>query len=223
MGTRGDVLKHLDLFSGIGGFALAAQRVWGAEHEIVGFCEINKYCQKLLALRFPGVPIYGDIRKLTARTLLCQGQEIKNTIDAFQCMNKECQYQKSPLGLISQGKQCTQSCDGESVISGKTPGVEKITISLEGLKQVQKHKICLNTPLGKARLLEAISASVAVMQENLKTEEQRFKHTIETIKNHTMLCGYAKNAIMQNMREGVMPSEPTGKATGIDLLTGGFP
>ena len=41
---------HLDLFSGIGGFALAAQ--W-AGFRTIGFCEIDKYCQKLLAKNVP--------------------------------------------------------------------------------------------------------------------------------------------------------------------------
>ncbi|MGY8962527.1 MAG: DNA cytosine methyltransferase, partial [Rhodospirillales bacterium] len=54
-------MKHLDLFSGIGGFALAARRVgW----DTVGFCEIDPYCQKVLAKHWPGVPIYEDVTKL---------------------------------------------------------------------------------------------------------------------------------------------------------------
>ena len=38
-------MRHLDLFSGIGGFALAASWVWGDEYENVGFCDNNKFCQ----------------------------------------------------------------------------------------------------------------------------------------------------------------------------------
>lgn len=54
-------MKHLDLFSGIGGFALAAQRVgW----ETVGFCEIDPFCQKVLHKHWPDVPIHRDIREL---------------------------------------------------------------------------------------------------------------------------------------------------------------
>ena len=53
--------KHLDLFSGIGGFALAAR--W-AGFETIGFCEIDKYCRKVLKKNFPGVPIYEDVTKL---------------------------------------------------------------------------------------------------------------------------------------------------------------
>ena len=54
-------MKHLDLFSGIGGFALAAR--W-AGFETIGFCEIDKYCQKVLKKNFPDVPIYEDVTKL---------------------------------------------------------------------------------------------------------------------------------------------------------------
>jgi site-specific DNA-cytosine methylase len=57
-------LRHLDLFSGIGGFALAASWVWGDELEIVGFCEIDEQCQKLLRHHFPGIIIKADIRKM---------------------------------------------------------------------------------------------------------------------------------------------------------------
>ena len=54
-------MKHLDLFSGIGGFALAAQ--W-AGIETVAFCEIDKFCHKVLQKNFPRVPIHDDIRTL---------------------------------------------------------------------------------------------------------------------------------------------------------------
>ena len=60
-------MRLLDLFSGIGGFSLAAQWVWGDELEIVGFCEIEKYAQKVLQKNFPGVPIYEDIKKLNGK------------------------------------------------------------------------------------------------------------------------------------------------------------
>ncbi len=54
-------MKSLDLFSGIGGFALAGARLG---IETVAFCEIDPFCQAVLGKHWPGVPIYGDIRKL---------------------------------------------------------------------------------------------------------------------------------------------------------------
>lgn len=54
-------MKHLDLFSGIGGFALAAR--W-AEIETVAFCEIDEKCYKVLNKNFPNIPVYKDINFL---------------------------------------------------------------------------------------------------------------------------------------------------------------
>jgi len=52
---------HLDLFSGIGGFALAAR--W-AGFETVGFCDNEPYAQAVLKKHWPNVPIHGDIKAL---------------------------------------------------------------------------------------------------------------------------------------------------------------
>ena len=54
-------MNHLDLFSGIGGFGLAAR--W-AGLKTTAFCEIDSYCQKVLNKHWPDVPIYDDIREL---------------------------------------------------------------------------------------------------------------------------------------------------------------
>ncbi|WP_031291993.1 DNA cytosine methyltransferase [Leptolyngbya sp. Heron Island J] len=52
-------MTHLDLFSGIGGFAIAAQRLG---IKTTQFVEVNPYCQEILRKNFPGVAIHGDIR-----------------------------------------------------------------------------------------------------------------------------------------------------------------
>ncbi len=45
-------MRMLDLFSGIGGFSLAATWVWGEELEIEAFVEIDKFCHMLFASVF---------------------------------------------------------------------------------------------------------------------------------------------------------------------------
>ena len=60
-------VRMLDLFSGIGGFSLAAQQVWGDELDIVGFCEIDEYCCKILGKNFPDVPVFNDIKELDGK------------------------------------------------------------------------------------------------------------------------------------------------------------
>ena len=56
-------MRHLDLFSGIGGFALAVEKVWDdVEHT---FCEIDPFCQAVLKKHWPESKTYGDIKELT--------------------------------------------------------------------------------------------------------------------------------------------------------------
>ncbi len=54
-------MRHLDLFSGIGGFALAART---AGWDTVAFCESDPYCQAVLTKHWPGVPVFDDVRRL---------------------------------------------------------------------------------------------------------------------------------------------------------------
>jgi len=52
---------HLDLFSGIGGFALAAG--W-AGFKTIGFCDNEPYAQAVLKKHWPDVPCHKDIREI---------------------------------------------------------------------------------------------------------------------------------------------------------------
>jgi DNA (cytosine-5)-methyltransferase 1 len=56
---------HASLFSGIGGFEIATH--W-AGFTTVFQCEIDPILQALLRLRFPGVPLIGDIKNVTKET-----------------------------------------------------------------------------------------------------------------------------------------------------------
>jgi DNA (cytosine-5)-methyltransferase 1 len=76
-------IKHLDLFSGIGGFALAAERVWlGIEHT---FCDNEPFSQAVLSKHWPNAKIYGDIRTLT---------------------NTRCKYGRTGCSEVTQGTPC---------------------------------------------------------------------------------------------------------------------
>jgi DNA (cytosine-5)-methyltransferase 1 len=59
-------MRHLDLFTGIAGFSLAAREVWGDEHTIISFCEIDRRCREFLARAWPGIPCHDDIKTLDA-------------------------------------------------------------------------------------------------------------------------------------------------------------
>ena len=57
-------MRHLDLFSGIGGFALACSWVWEDEYQNVGHSDIEPYACKVYHKHFPGSLCLGDITKI---------------------------------------------------------------------------------------------------------------------------------------------------------------
>lgn len=59
-------MRELSLFSGAGIGALAARE---AGVETVAFCESDPWCQHALRGLWPGVPVFGDVRTLTADAL----------------------------------------------------------------------------------------------------------------------------------------------------------
>ena len=98
-------MRMLDLFSGIGGFALAAEWRWGDELEIAGFSEIEKYAQKVLKKNFPGVPIYEDITKLKGD----QFENIDLITGGFPCQD---------ISIAGKGKGLIDEETGERTRSG---------------------------------------------------------------------------------------------------------
>lgn len=62
IGGINKMLRHFDVCSGIGGFSLGFR--WAALSEPVAFCEIDPYCQKVLAKNFPNIPIFNDVKEL---------------------------------------------------------------------------------------------------------------------------------------------------------------
>ena len=59
-------LKLLDLFSGIGGFSYAAEKIVGG-YKTTQFVEIDPYCQSVLRKNFPNTPIHNDIKTFSAK------------------------------------------------------------------------------------------------------------------------------------------------------------
>ena len=67
-------LRHLDLFSGIGGFALGLESTGG--FETVGFCDNEPFAQKVLKKHWPDVPCYEDVRDVGVDTVGYRGVDI---------------------------------------------------------------------------------------------------------------------------------------------------
>jgi DNA (cytosine-5)-methyltransferase 1 len=90
--------RLLDLFSGIGGFSLGLERSGG--FKTVAFCEIEEYPRRVLAKHWPEVPIYDDVRTLTASRLAADGIEVDAICGGFPC--QDISYAGGGLGLAGK-------------------------------------------------------------------------------------------------------------------------
>lgn len=89
---RKTVLNHLDLFTGIAGFALAMQIIRNYEEEIqfktVAACDIEKWVHPIIKQNVGDIPIYDDVTKLTADQLTRDGCRNINIITGgFPCQD----------------------------------------------------------------------------------------------------------------------------------------
>ena len=83
-------MLHIDLFSGIGGFALAVDTVWSNAEHI--FCDNDNFCQQVLKKHWPNSKIYGDIRTLT--NTIGTGLDAEHTSEAQTIQSTEWTYEK---------------------------------------------------------------------------------------------------------------------------------
>ena len=131
-------LKVLDLFSGIGGFSYACEHLVGG-FETVAFCEIDKFCQRVLKKNFPNTPIYNDVK------------ELKNETNRFGRIDIVCGgFPCQPFSLASHNRKGTEDdrylwgemfeiskmvkadwIIGENVVGLQSMGLEQILLDLE--------------------------------------------------------------------------------------------
>ncbi len=76
-------MRVLDLFSGIGGFSLGLER---AGMKTVAQCEIDPFCRAVLKRHWK-VPIYEDVRELTAGVLERDGIAVDVICGGFPCQD----------------------------------------------------------------------------------------------------------------------------------------
>lgn len=94
-------LRVLDLFSGIGGFSLGLERTGG--FETVAFCEIEDFPRKVLRKHWPEVPIYEDVRTLTADILRADGIDVDVIVGGFPCQDISSAGKKLGIGGARSG------------------------------------------------------------------------------------------------------------------------
>jgi DNA (cytosine-5)-methyltransferase 1 len=133
------MLKMLDLFSGIGGFSLAAS--WTGAIETVAFCEIEPYCQKVLHKHWPDTPIYSDIKELNGYEVVREHGSVDIVCGGFPCQPFSCagkqrgkeddRYLWPEMFRVIQETKPTWVI-GENVANFVNMGLDDCVLDLEG-------------------------------------------------------------------------------------------
>jgi len=130
----------LDLFSGIGGFGLGLH--W-AGMQIAAFCEADPFCRAVLGRRFPGVPVYGDVRLLSAEILSRDGIRPEIICGGFPCQDASLAGPGGGLGgkrtgLWREMARIVGECQPRWVVAENVPGLrsrgaDRVLADLEAL------------------------------------------------------------------------------------------
>jgi DNA (cytosine-5)-methyltransferase 1 len=133
-------LLVLDLFSGIGGFSLGLH--W-AGLRTIAFCESDPFCRGVLARHWPGIPIYPDIRTLSAAALERDGVRPGLVCGGFPCQDASLAGPGSGLdgartGLWGEMARLLGECRPDWVVAENVPGLrsrgaDRILADLEAL------------------------------------------------------------------------------------------
>ena len=143
-------MNHLDLCSGIGGFALAAQWVWGKEHNIVEFVERELYCQQVLGQHWPTVNIHSDICDFVFR-----GDSVDLITGGFPCQDisiagKGVGIEGERSGLWTEFKRIIGECRPKFALIENVPA-----LTFRGLDRI----LCDLAEIGYDAEWQSISAS----------------------------------------------------------------
>ena len=87
-------MNHLDMCSGIGGWALAFRELG---INTVAFCEIEKYPRQVLQKNFPGIPIFNDLKELTYEQI-----KERTRVDSIDLIT--CSYPCQPFSVAGKQK-----------------------------------------------------------------------------------------------------------------------
>jgi len=177
-------MNHIDLFSGIGGFAYAAREVWGKDYHNILFCDNNKFCQEVLKKNFgKDSVIYGDIREYITWLV------IENVVKYISCEQKNKKEQileifKKQLNLQEKQKKFLyvniatknmkhfriRNCEVEGFVQGNV-GMKECVVNLHQMQMAEigcKEKKILIGKMGEV----GKEINVTTIQKQLNGEEE---------------------------------------------------
>ena len=221
-------LNVLDLFSGIGGFSVGLEAT--GKFKTIGFCEQDKFCQKVLRKHWNDVPIYEDIKKLDAKKITadiitsgfpCQpisiaGKQKGKDDDRylFPEMLRVVKEVKPRWFIAENVSNLINISDGQILQelhnSLEACGFEVQTFNISASSQGAWHKRARvwivaansNSRLRRGRGAEFKSRENEVREFHFKEEEQSEQHIRSKVVGHNVIFGERKN-LSDTKRKGL--------------------
>ena len=115
-------MNVLDLFSGIGGFAIGLQR---AGFRTIGFCEIDPFCRDVLAARWPDVPCHDDVQTFEpiAADAICAGFPCQDASIGQTQWGKRVGIDGERTGLWREVKRLANGIRPNVIVLENVPGL----------------------------------------------------------------------------------------------------
>jgi len=82
-------MRHIDIFTGIGGWPLACSWVFKNDYKPVMFCEKELFCQAVLKKHWPDVPIANDVFEMKGSDYECDILTASPPCQPFSCAGKQ--------------------------------------------------------------------------------------------------------------------------------------
>ena len=173
-------MRHLDLFSGIGGFALAARWMgW----ETVAFCEREQYARRVLEQHWPGVPIIDDITQWPSERIGCDIITGGFPCQPFSCAGKQAGNQDDrylwPAMLAVIERERPTWVVGENVFGIVKMALDAVLSDLEAIGYATRAFVipacAVDAPHRRDRVwIVAHAGSTRARHQPRATEEQKF-------------------------------------------------
>jgi len=135
------MMNHIDLCSGIGGFALGFQ--WAGLSKPVLFCDIEPWSRKILKKHWPDVPIAEDVKELASdpdgliprtdpkKTILTAGYPCQPFSHAGKRLGQEDDRHIWPYILQIVAQKRPAFCVFENVYGHVSMGLDQVLLDLE--------------------------------------------------------------------------------------------
>lgn len=175
---------HLDLFSGIGGFALGLQRT--GKFKTIAFCEYDEFCHRVLRKNFGNVPIIKDIKSFDTERFIHEHGRPFIITGGFPCQgfsqanaNREGTSNSKGRDLWPQMHRIIKDLKPKYIIGENVSGFATFPLAFErtatDLEASGYQTVCFNIPACAANSLKHQRQRLWIIAHSISSNGRRWR------------------------------------------------